>query len=114
MLPRGTATEILRCHQNARAFVTSFVQNKASILLPIRGEPPVVKQELAKAGTFNPLQKLLGNDLVGVHVHPVQRSHATAMCAKWFHILLHAYHPERSRFSGVAKDLSRHCSRRKK
>jgi hypothetical protein len=39
--------------------------------------------------------------LVGVNIDPVKRSHTATMCAKWFH----ACHPERSRLSGVAKDL---------
>src|SRR4029453_9384101 len=33
---------------------------------------PVVEEELAEAGSLNPLEELLGDDLVGVDVGPVQ------------------------------------------
>ena len=34
---------------------------------------PVEKGKLTEPGPFDPLQKLLGNDLVGIHVRPVER-----------------------------------------
>src|SRR6266404_1621690 len=87
VLSRRPAAEILPCHKDAGALKTRLVEDEAGVLISVRRKPPIVKQKLAKAGALNPLQKLFGNDLVGVDVNAVQRSHASAMCAKWFHRL---------------------------
>src|SRR5271170_4191620 len=86
VLTRRTTANILSRNQNACAFITRFVQNKTSALLSVGGEPPVIKQKLPKAGALNSLQKLFRDDLVGVNIDPVQRSHAPTMCTKRFHI----------------------------
>ena len=39
-----------------------------------RRKAPVVEQELAEAGALNALQKLLGNDLVGIDVGAIERN----------------------------------------
>src|SRR5712691_3148460 len=85
MLTRGTAAKVLSSDQNARSCVARLVQYKTRVLLSIGGETPVIKQELTKARALNPLQKLLGNDLVGVDIYAVERSYATAVGTKWFH-----------------------------
>src|SRR5690606_40944690 len=45
----------------------------------------IVKQELAEPGPFHPLQKLFWNNLVGIHVGPVQRYHFPAVFGESFH-----------------------------
>src|ERR1700678_3622458 len=87
MLSRRTASKILPCNQNASACITRLVQNKPSVLLPIRCKSPVIKQKLSKARALNPLQKLFGNDLVGVNVDAIQRCHKPSMSTKRFHIV---------------------------
>ena len=86
VLARGTAAEIFPRNQNAGACVTRLVQNKPSVLLPIRCKSPVIKQKLSKARALNPLQKLFGNDLVGVNVDAIQRCHKPSMSTKRFQL----------------------------
>ena len=47
---------------------------------------PVVEQELAEAGALDPLEELLGHDLVGVHVGTVEVADRPAM-SRWVHDL---------------------------
>src|SRR6202167_2351015 len=101
MFPRRPAAKILPRNQNAGACVTRFIENKSTILLPIRRKPPIVKQKLSKASPLNPLQKLLRDNLVGINVDPLQRRNAPAMSPKWIHLCTPfspstTCHPERS------------------
>ena len=48
---------------------------------------PVVEEELAEAGPLDPLQELLGDDLVGVHVGAVEHRHGPADDADGLHQL---------------------------
>jgi hypothetical protein len=48
---------------------------------------PVVEQELAEAGAFDPLQELLGDDLIGVDVGPIERDDFPFVSAEWLHCL---------------------------
>ena len=83
MLARGSATEILPGQQNARLLVTRIVEHKR--LCTRRGLSPVVKKKLPKPRALNALQKLLGNDLIGVDIHPIERRNAAFVYTKWFH-----------------------------
>src|ERR1039458_4077162 len=85
MLARRSAAEVLSCNQNARAFIARLVQYEVGVLAPIRAEAPVIEHKLAKARALDPLQKLLGDDLVGIDVDPVERRDESAMDSKWFH-----------------------------
>ena len=52
--------------------VLRLVQFKVGIFcLAVVVVAPVEKQKLAEARALNPLQELLRNDLIRVHVHPV-------------------------------------------
>ncbi len=82
MLPRRAAAKILPRNQNAGARITRLIQNKPGVLLPIRREPPVIKQKLPKAGPLNPLQKLFRDDLVSINIDPLQRRHTPKMLPK--------------------------------
>ena len=70
---RRSATEVDPGQQDRGAGVLWLVQDKRRV------ETPVVKQEGAEAGTFDPLEKLLGNDLVRVHVVTAHWRHATTV-----------------------------------
>jgi len=50
--------------------------------LTIRQEPPVVKQELTKARSFNPFQKLLGNNLIRINIRPIKRNRQAGVNSK--------------------------------
>ncbi len=43
-------------------------------------EAPVVEEELAETGALDALQKLLGNDLVGIDVHAIERDDDPVCC----------------------------------
>jgi len=76
VLTRRTATKVLPRHQNTGTFIFKIVQHKRLF----SGRPaPVVKQKLAKAGALDTLQKLLGNNLVGINVVAIQWRDATFM-----------------------------------
>src|SRR5712672_930403 len=55
--------------------------------LAVRPEAPVVKKKLAKAGAFDPLEKLLGNDLVSVDVGSIENCYQAGVNLKWIHIV---------------------------
>ena len=55
------------------ALVLGPVQLEVRIGLPVVREAPVEEQELAEAGALDPLEELLGDDLVGIDVGAVQR-----------------------------------------
>src|SRR5579862_1075575 len=86
VLARRSAAEIFARDQNAGAFVARLVQHEVRILLAIRAEAPVIKDELAEAGLLDPLQELLGDDLVGVDVDAIERGYAPAMDGEWVHL----------------------------
>ncbi len=47
-------------------------QDRVRLQLDLPGSDPVVEEELSEAGPLDPLEELLGDDLVGVHVSPVE------------------------------------------
>ena len=50
-------------------------QDRVRLQLDLAVADPVVEEELAEAGPLDPLEELLGDDLVGVDVGPVQHRH---------------------------------------
>src|SRR5712691_1614668 len=117
MFTRRSTSKILPRDQNARAFVAWLIEHEVGIFLSVRVKPPVIKHKLPKARALDPLQKLLRDDLVSIHVDPIQRRHAPAMHCERFHLVILIVlpvwlpvrwrHPERSRSSGGARDLTR-------
>jgi hypothetical protein len=85
MFPRRSATEILSHYQNACARVTRMIENKRWVVLALAGATPIVEQKLTKTRTLNPLQKLLGNNLIGIHIRSMERRDATFVSAKGPH-----------------------------
>src|SRR5438552_9115350 len=62
-----------------------MVQRKGWVRGTVFAATPVVEQELAEAGAFNPLQELLGDDLIGVDVGPIERDDLSFMSTEWLH-----------------------------
>src|ERR1700675_4242718 len=85
VLSRRSAAKIFSSDQNTCAFKARLVQHKVRVLRSVRLKPPVIKQKLSKARLFDPLQKLLGNNLVGIYVNAIQRRDASPMQCEWFH-----------------------------
>src|SRR4051812_8815412 len=88
MFARRTATEVPSGHQHAATRVARIVQDESWDRLPVRVAAPVVKQKIAKAGAFDALEELLGNDLVGIDVRAIQRYDNPVMYTKRLHPLL--------------------------
>src|SRR5581483_7041530 len=86
VLARRTAPEIAARHQDRGVSVRRPVQNKVGTGLAVGRAAPIVKKKFAVAGTLDALQKLLGDDLIGVHVGTIERRHDSGMNAERFHI----------------------------
>ena len=56
----------------AGAEVAPGDEDRVGLELDLAGADPVVEQELAEAGALDPLQELLGDDLVGVDVGAIE------------------------------------------
>src|SRR4051812_9542389 len=50
-------------------------EDRVRLQLDLAVADPVVEEELAEAGPLYPLEELLGDDLVGIDVGPVQHRH---------------------------------------
>src|SRR5579871_6430148 len=85
MLARGTAAKILTRYKNGCALVARVVEYKIRLLIPVVIKTPVVEQKFAKAGFLDSLEELLGNDLIGIDIDPIERGHQSAMYSKSFH-----------------------------
>ena len=71
MLARGAAAEVLAGKQDAAVRVRLRLRTKSGLGLSVGVVTPVVEQERAVAGALDALQKLLGNNLIGVDVGAV-------------------------------------------
>jgi hypothetical protein len=76
VLARRPAAKILARHQDFRVLIVGMIQNEAGVrlagILPFLNAPPIEEQEVAVTGALDALQELLGDDLIGVDVLPVQ------------------------------------------
>ena len=93
----GAATEVLPRQQHAGALITRKIQHEILVdrtqraILPRLTDiqiTPLIKQVLAKAGALDRLQELLGDDLIGVDVGTIKRSHQATVLGKSFHLLV--------------------------
>src|SRR6185437_12758047 len=64
-----------------------LVQDERRIDRAIGLVAPVEEGELAEAGALDPLEKLLGDNLIGVHVRPVERRDEARFTYEWSHRL---------------------------
>ncbi len=105
VLAAGAATEVLPGQQHAGTLVTLgveheiLVQRALGVVLVGLAHvqvAPFVEQVGAKAGALDRLEKLLGNDLVGVDVGTIQRRDQTIVLSESFHAaLLRSIHGRR-------------------
>src|SRR6202020_466687 len=76
VLARRTTAKVFACHQNFGALVVWMIQHEIRVrragVRPFLNAPPIEKEEVTIAGAFNPLEELLGNDLVGVDVLAIE------------------------------------------
>ena len=81
MLATGPATEIVPRQQNGGTVVPGKVQHEFAIRLPVFGpdadipliqKPPGVEQVVSEPRALDGLQELLGNNLIGIDIGPVQ------------------------------------------
>ncbi len=85
MLSAAARAEIASRQQDACVAISGLVQFKLRVLTTIFLKPPVEEQKLSEAGSFDPLQKLLGDDLIGINVRPVHRGDQAGMRGERFH-----------------------------
>src|ERR1700677_3636774 len=88
MLARGATAEVLPGDEDRGLGIVRRMQHKITNLVSVDGEAPVVKKELAESGALDPLQELLGDDLIGVHVNFVERDNDSGVLAKRLHRFL--------------------------
>src|ERR1700756_509180 len=85
VLARRAAAKVLACYQNTDSLISRLVQHESRIFSALLIVAPVIKEEFSEAGTLDALEKLFRDDLVRIHVVPVERSHQAFMYAKWLH-----------------------------
>ncbi len=94
VLTRGTAAKVLARQQNTRTLEARLVKHEVRIQRSVAvvlarfavvEVAPLVKQVGAKAATLDGLQKLLGDDSIGVHVSAVHGCHDAGDLFEFFH-----------------------------
>ena len=89
MLTRGAAAEVLFSDQDFCALVLRLVQHKIGVRLAgirtVLDAAPVIEEKIFVAGALNPLQELLGDDLVGIDVGQGQRGGGAGEDLDGFH-----------------------------
>jgi hypothetical protein len=85
VLAAGAATEIAASHQDRSALDRRLVQLEVRVLAAVLVVTPVEEQELLVSRTLDPLQELLRNDLVRVHVGSVHHGHQAGEFRKCLH-----------------------------
>src|SRR5215469_195904 len=85
VLARGSTAEILSGHQNCRIAKVLTVEHEVFAIAAIGMVTPVGEQESPKPGALNPLQVLLGNNLIGIDIVPMEGSNHATMFANRLH-----------------------------
>src|SRR5260370_34153344 len=87
VLARGPAAEVFSRDQDRGFRIARRVEHKIaglfSALFSVSRKAPVVEQEFSESGALDALQKLFGDDLIGVHVHLVERDNYAGVLMKW-------------------------------
>ena len=66
--------------------MAGVVKNKFGIRLAVAEITPIVKEKLTKASPFDPFEKLLWDNLIGVDVSTVKRCDESRVFVKRFHL----------------------------
>jgi len=85
VLTGRTTAKILAGDENRGLLVPRVVKNKVRDMVALGRVAPVVKEKLTKAGAFNALEKLLGDNLIGINIDAIERSDGSSVFAKGFH-----------------------------
>jgi hypothetical protein len=85
MLAAGAAAEVVARDEHAGPLVARMIQFELVIDRAVRMAGPVPKQKLAEASPLDPLQELLGDDLVGIDVGSIHRRDAAGVFFEGFH-----------------------------
>src|SRR5438132_2297618 len=85
VLARRAAAEVLPREEDARAPGVGAVELEVRVRATVGPEAPVVEQGGPEPGAFHPLEELLRNDLVGVHVGARQGRQTTGMTHEGLH-----------------------------
>src|SRR5271156_885603 len=89
VFPGRPATKVLARDQDFGVLVVGMIEDEIRMWLAgvwsLLNAPPIVEQERAVAGAFNPLEELLGDDLVGIDVLAVEVCDHCLMFAEWLH-----------------------------
>src|SRR6202453_3369954 len=89
MLTRRSTAEILARHQDSSIPVIGMVQNEDRMgrarIRSLLNAPPVIEEKVFITGAFDPLEELLGNDLIGVDVLALKVRDDGGVLAKWLH-----------------------------
>jgi hypothetical protein len=68
MFAAGTATEVAARDEHTRAPGFRAIQFEVGVVRAVVTKPPVEEQVLPEAGPLDPLEELLGDDLIGIDV----------------------------------------------
>src|SRR5438128_22544 len=82
---RRAAAEVLPGEEDARAPGVGVVELEVRVRTTVGPEAPVVEQGGSEPGAFHPLEELLRNDLVGIHVGARQGRQPTGVTHEGFH-----------------------------
>jgi len=86
MLATRSAAKIAPRQKNRSALIARAIELEIRIERAVVVLPPIEEQKLAKAGPFDPLEELLGNDLVRVDVGAIHRRDQAGVIGEGFHL----------------------------
>ena len=85
MLAARAAAEVAPRQEDARSRDNGLVEFELGVRCTVGKEPPVEEEKLPEACPLDPLEELLGNDLIGVDVGPVERGDDAGVSDEWLH-----------------------------
>ena len=95
MLTARAAAEVAAGQEHTRSRDDRLVEFERGVRRPVGQKPPVEKEKLAETGPLDPLEELLGNDLVGIDVGPIERGDDAGVVDEWLHGWNEAAVPQR-------------------
>ena len=85
VLTAGATAEVAAGQQDARPSSRRLIELKVGIQRAVWQKTPVEEQKLTEAGPLDPLEELLGDDLVSVDIGPVDRGDDAGMGGERLH-----------------------------
>jgi len=84
----AAGSEIRARNQNFSAFVFGTIEDELGIVFAIGQKSPIEKQSATQSATHHRLEKLLGNDLIGIDVGSIEWRHQSGKIFERFHLTL--------------------------